>query len=200
MGPQTSCSPSSLSVNPLLDREILLVTFRVTFFERTQHPNDTKLSWKNMSIYFHVFRWLNSWNCVLTFLSAYVFSTIFRKEQGWNTRRSERMTCETISISNWVFSRKNLLFISLLGNKYSLFYYCVAATQSSDRNIVFISLCGHLHLSVIYINHVKMALWMWFYTHRSQETQNYGSQSNFKSSSFHINCILRQESYHQVQC
>lgn len=39
---------------------------------------------------------------------------------------------------------------------------------------------------------------MRFYTHGSQETQNYDSQSNFNSSSFHINYILRQDSYHHA--
>lgn len=34
----------------------------------------------------------------------------------------------------------------------------VVATQTSDGNVVFISLCGHLHPSMTYINHVKMAL------------------------------------------
>lgn len=103
-------------------------------------------------------------------------------------------------VKEWPVKQSILATECFQEKSFYLFPNSVAATQSSDRNIVFISLCGHLHLSVIYINHVKMALWMWFYTHRSQETQNYGSQSNFKSSSFHINCILRQESYHQVQC
>lgn len=61
---------------------------------------------KKISIYFDVLRSPNSWKCVLTFLSAYVCSTIFHKEQGWNTRSSVRMICETIYFSNWTLSRK----------------------------------------------------------------------------------------------
>lgn len=80
-----------------------------------------------------------------------------------------------------------------------LFSSSEVVSQNSDRNVVLIFLCGHLHLSVMHINYDKMALWMWLYTHTSQETQNYGPQSNFNSSSFHINDILRQQSYHQVQ-
>lgn len=101
-------------------------------------------------------------------------------------------------VKEWSVKQSILVTEPFQEKKFYLFPDSVVTTQNSDRSIVFISLCGHLHASKIHIYHVKMALWMWFYTHGSQETQNYGSQSNFNSSSFHINCILRQDSYHHA--
>lgn len=65
---------------------------------------------KNTSIYFGVFRRLNSWNCVLKFLNAYIYRTIFHKEQDCNTRTVKEWSMKQSILATECFQEKKIIY------------------------------------------------------------------------------------------